>query len=176
MLDAAAVSQQDPVLGGARGHSQEVGEEGLYVALERKENIHCSTFYPSILSTHLESIIKLQLRLALIVVVGGDDLEADPDVDDAVTGGLEEPGVAEGGVAQEGGIPMARVTLTPGTQEPGAQEERWQHPGQHHCVSIPSGHTVFSVLTPLPGSVSVMHDTLTAWLQDTGTGQRRAPA
>ena len=122
------------------------------------------------MSTHLESIIKLQLRLGLIVVVGGDDLEADSDVDDALAGGLEEPGVTEGGVAQEGGIPLARVTLTPGTQEPGAQEERWQQPGQHHCVSM--SKCSVSHYTPLPGSVSVMHDSMTAWHQDTGTGQR----
>ena len=99
------------------------------------------------MSPYLESFIKLQLRLALIVVVGGDDLEADPDVDDTVTGGLEEPGVAEGGVTQEGGIALARVTLAPGPQEPGAQEE-WQQPGQHHCVSMSSVHSVQCLPTP----------------------------
>ena len=133
------------------------------------------------MSTHLESIIKLQLRLCLVVVVGGDDLEADPDVDDAVTGGLEEPGVTEGGVTQEGGVPLARVTLAPGPQEPGAQEE-WQQPGQHHCVSIvQSPQCSVSHYTPLPGSASVMHDSMTAWLHcsrtvDTWTVQCRAPA
>ena len=111
------------------------------------------------MSTHLESIIKLELRLGLIVVVGGDDLEADPDVDDAVTGGLEEPRVTEGGVAQEGGVPLARVTLAPGTQEPGAQEEEWEQPGQHHCVSM--SKCSVSHYTPLPGSASVMHDSMT---------------
>ena len=136
---------------------------------------------PSNLSTHLESIIKLQLRLALIVVVGGDDLEADPDVDDAVTGGLEEPGVTEGGVAQEGGVPLARVTLAPGPQEPGAQEEERQQAGQHHCVSMSSVQCSVSPYTPLPGSASVMHDSMTAWLHcsrtvDTWTVQCRAPA